>query len=142
MGSTSDVLMGYVQGNGKAANRAKAILNLNEEWTYRSPVFNPDLEERNERAFDKTEGSGSSKGFLQIFPNPAKNYVTVDFVVYEDGELRLRLIDEQGRVVYGSQALVNKSDMLLVPLDVARGVYLIELYNEKETLVTQKVTVE
>jgi hypothetical protein len=135
-----NTLLHYIEKPGRASSQAKAILSLNNAWTYYSPVFDPELEAR--RLGVEQELIEPSKGTLDVFPNPAKDYVTVSYQVYEDSELSIRLVDELGRVMFGPMRLSSKEDMVVVPLNVNTGVYLLELCAADEALLVEKVIKE
>ena len=72
---------------------------------------------------------------LNIFPNPAINFISVDLISKMQGNFSLNVLNVLGEVIYHETVAVNgnlskRIDVVSLP----QGVYFLELKNEKITL--------
>lgn len=75
---------------------------------------------------------------VSFYPNPAKDYITIDFGQLASQSSTLEIIDINGKVVlnkeFSSNTLSNRVDVSFLP----KGVYLLRL-NSKENTITKKI---
>ena len=83
-------------------------------------------------AFEKAQG-------LSVFPNPTTDKVVVA-LSGNDKLARTTVFDAQGRVVYENHTLVNQLE--IATANWARGIYIVQVQNEKGHLSTQRLSVQ
>lgn len=66
---------------------------------------------------------------VRLFPNPAKEYVTISFLHSVFTACRVRIIDIMGKEVYSQSLFIQKQDSLPVS-NFAPGIYVVELNYE------------
>jgi len=71
-------------------------------------------------------------GNIRIYPNPAKNVIHIDFEKEYAG-IQIRISDLTGRVIEENQYL--RSSQISIPLELPKGLYLIELYSGSDKAV-------
>jgi hypothetical protein len=76
---------------------------------------------------------------ISCFPNPSSNNVTVDFVLTENADVKLEVVDLSGRLVYESEELnytIGQHSMNIESNQWTKGIYFIKLNaNEKSKTV-------
>jgi hypothetical protein len=75
---------------------------------------------------------------LMVYPNPAKDYVTVSLAKVTKAEARLMLYDFSGKLLY-SKSMVNSTELDLSTY--SQGVYMVKVISNGQTF-TQKVVRE
>lgn len=85
--------------------------------------------------------STSIKADLKIYPNPAKNKISLDVKGYEPGMVAVRIMDNKGKQVReDSRLLVNGTEEVVMFLSLQPGIYYI-LLKQKDKLVRKKLVV-
>ena len=74
---------------------------------------------------------------FKLYPNPARRQVTIETLA---GHYNYRILDVTGQTLMSSTAAIHGS--LTIDLDQEPGVYLVELYNEKEHKVQKLIIAE
>jgi Secretion system C-terminal sorting domain len=74
---------------------------------------------------------GADKSIL-VFPNPVKDFLTVNFTGLTDGNYKVELIDNIGKLIYQTQTEVNESNRTfqLKVNEVAAGNYFLRVQNK------------
>ena len=93
----------------------------------------------------KTSGAvASTPDRIQVYPNPFNNAATVQFQVQQSTNMRLELLDAQGKValqLYNGIAEAGTFQATLQRNQLPAGVYLLQMVTSEE-VVTKKVIIE
>ncbi len=78
---------------------------------------------------------------LQVFPNPATNFITVSFESTRPQDVDLLLIDLLGNIIQGRKinAIEGKNSLLMDLSDVSKGIYTITLIDKDKTTTVLKL---
>lgn len=72
---------------------------------------------------------------IRIFPNPATDYLTVEFGTTRSDKGIINLMDISGRIVYQKDVQRNKSYTHTIDLSTfEKGIYIIKIYNEEYSI--------
>lgn len=78
---------------------------------------------------------------LKLYPNPAKDYLTVEYDVLFVKEAKLQIYNSIGAVVY-TKTLVEKKDNLRIPVsEYKNGLYFCSLQIDGKLLNTRKILI-
>ena len=82
---------------------------------------------------------------LNVYPNPAKDYLNLSFPLEEDSEVKLMISDVMGRVITHQQVYLNeqlgKGTMQLSTSHYQPGIYFISLKLKGKRMVSKKFIV-
>lgn len=81
---------------------------------------------------------------LEVYPNPAYDYVNIQYETDHDDQLYLSIVDLSGKEAYYSEYYVN-SGQNLIELDISRlidGLYIIQIADSKGKKMIRKLTVQ
>ncbi|MDR1542906.1 MAG: thiol protease/hemagglutinin PrtT [Prevotellaceae bacterium] len=80
-------------------------------------------------------------GDISIFPNPAKDFVTVDFKDFTAEIYKITIYNMQGKQIL-TEKITNSAKEINIPLsDITNGVYLLQIHSEKGVL-TEKLIIK
>ena len=86
----------------------------------------------------KTE---ETKISLKVYPNPAKNKITLDVAGFDAGLVTVKITDTKGKIWReDNRLLTNVTDEIVMFLTLPPGIYSISL-NEKAKIVKKKLIV-
>ena len=81
------------------------------------------------------------KPSLKIYPNPAKNKISLQVTGFETGMAKVRIMDDKGKVVREDDRLLNNGiDEINMFLQLQAGIYFISV-SEKSKVVRKKIMV-
>ncbi len=81
------------------------------------------------------------KPSLKIYPNPAKNKISLQVTGFETGMVKVRIMDDKGKVVREDDRLLNNGiDEINMFLQLQAGIYSISV-SEKNKVVRKKLIV-
>jgi len=83
-------------------------------------------------ATDSKSKSKTEKEGLYVFPNPANDFIIIDYALEMDGELRL--ITQEGRVVYSRNINADKNQILIRLNNFSPGFYIASLTQGRKVL--------
>ncbi len=125
----------YAQYNDRAANKAISLLQLNGQWEINEPLYLPNGGVPRSLQVNEI----SENGLLSVFPNPAKEYFTVDFKIEKNHSLaEVQVINNIGVVVYARE-LVRDENQIIVNNNFASGAYTIRILLDGNTYKTEKI---
>ena len=83
----------------------------------------------------------NAKPSLKIYPNPAKNKISIQVTGFETGMAKVRIMDDKGKVVREDDRLLNNGiDEINMFLQLQPGIYFI-IVSEKNKVVRKKILV-
>jgi len=106
---------------------------------YNEPVILPEPQTKSvkvEHLIPSIPLIGSS---LHIFPNPANDYVTIEYELMENGSLVLNSID--GKMVFTLELPAGKDQRIVPTQELSPGTYVINLLAGNETIASVKLTI-
>ena len=99
---------------GQAGAYARGVLILNGASDYKEPVYLPDVMVNRKL---KTNNKLPETDYINVYPNPADKYVTVEYKIETESEnLVLKVSDAGGRNVF-VRKLAFKEDSLLIDIE-------------------------
>jgi hypothetical protein len=114
------------------------ILVANNLLTYQEPYLLPDLT-KSSRVKLPVQNSNKSGGLLKIFPNPAKDFITIEYHLSDksySGEFFI--VDASGRLLYTKQASLLKDQFVVDVRQYKAGNYLVQLRSDNKIIATAK----
>jgi len=127
---------------GDAGRKARAILLMNDASTYMEPVFRTDIIVAPKSvAYNNTFNSNEPS--FSIYPNPAKEYISVEYKLIEQKDIiQLVISDISGKIIK-QQQLYHLQDIIIVKtLDLPTGTYTCSLYNGSRCAFTSKIVIK
>lgn len=84
----------------------------------------------------------SDGSFLRVFPNPARDCITIDYQYYmAEFPARLCIIDAKGAPVYECSLFSDKDQIVLSTRDLADGIYMLLITRNNRSFTTLKFSV-
>ncbi|MCO5261355.1 MAG: T9SS type A sorting domain-containing protein [Lentimicrobium sp.] len=107
---------------------ALSLMVAHQLFDYQEPYLVPDLTKSMEVKKPKAQTSEISNGTIRIYPNPGKDYIIIEYAVYEfNGSLYYQLTDQSGKVVKTSN-LGKRADQIIIDTrELSSGSYYIKL---------------
>ncbi len=121
---------------------ARDILIAAGLMDYEEPIILPDILKSSEVIENETFGFDDKPEVLNVFPNPAEDYIIVDYNTEGYfGDILLSIIDLTGKPVYAEVCSINRDQKVVNTKDWKAGVYLITLYVNGRTIESKKVSI-
>ena len=79
---------------------------------------------------------------FEVFPNPIKDQININNKSELTGKYSISLMDISGRMVFERQQTISAGQNIISIPQIAKGIYLLELKNDKGTQFSQKVVKE
>ncbi len=101
-----------------------------------------DLSEEFEVTIDNCTGiEDIENDFFSIFPNPANNYLNIEFGASETGKCRLDILNILGHVMYSDHNIsLNSEKSLQINIsDYPEGIYIIRIQTDNSTIYQKKI---
>lgn len=120
------------------SSAARSLLVANNLLTYQEPYLLPDLT-KSSRVKLPVQNSNKSGGLLKIFPNPAKDFITIEYHLSDksySGEFFI--VDASGRLLYTKQASRLKDQFVVDVRQYKAGNYLVQLRSDNKIIATAK----
>jgi len=136
-----ELLHKYGQRANTTAGHAIALLRLNGINTYREPVYFPD-EIAQLRVAQHTEEIINQNKLL-IYPNPANDYVTIDYTISKSdaADLSILITDILGKQVYQEKLSYPQDEVIIMTNQLPQGQYFCILKDSNEVIKTDKFIV-
>ncbi len=84
----------------------------------------------------------SNKASVKLFPNPAKNKAELEVNGFEPGQVKLQIVDINGKLLRDDQRLlVTGNENIVIMFALQPGIYFI-LVKQKDKLVKKKMIVQ
>lgn len=119
----------------------EAAAELCVEWDLSSE---PLVGEAGEHDIDETTIASTQATYLEVFPNPARDYLNLLFKTVEtDRQISLQVLDVNGKILFNENRYLTKGDdrIRLDDLSLNNGVYFIRVKSEGALLSGQFVIV-
>jgi hypothetical protein len=118
-----------VNGNRLDCKYLKSTGVVYDEFT----IINPD---GSNPAPVSVQNSGALITDSRVYPNPAKDYLQVEFRLAHDSETNITVLDFNGRAIFSETAksYSGENRKLFNINDLAPGNYIVNIKTEKETL--------
>ena len=131
----------YVEKGGIAGDKAFKLLYVNNAVYNLETVHKPS-EYITPRSAKISIGDNSANPSFAIYPNPAKDYLTIDYKLIEQkGTIQIVITDLSGKLVY-NQDLHSLEDMVLIKLDnLLPGTYICSLFNGNDCDFSEKFVI-
>ena len=114
------------------------LLQYDEEYSYTEPVIFPSISAK--RMAKVIEEETSVESFIKVYPNPAKDYISVDYKL-DNNKGRLEIVDNIGRILYCINDLSLNGTELIHLSKFSPGIYKIVFYSNGEITETKQFSV-
>ena len=131
----------FLEGRKKTSNIPKETLDLPIVDTPTSKDFKK-LGQDFEVTIDNCTGiDENDHGFFRVFPNPASNYLNIDFDAAQAGKCRLSILNILGHIMYTDHNISIQSDhSLRINLeDYPEGIYIIRILTDQNVICQKKI---
>lgn len=139
-----NVLKTFVNKQNISAARAMVVLAANDKLDYKEPVYLPKATDADltVRSYSKSLAGTLPPDFLKLYPNPARDYFTVEYCFASDDKpMVLKVTDIQGKVVYTEKLRQKQNRLLIDSKNLETGMYYISIMAGKRLIKTQSVQV-
>jgi hypothetical protein len=113
---------------------------LNNTSDYIEPVYKPQpvLEER----LFKQNISINNNPYFSVYPNPAKEYINVEYMLTEQlGALQIAITDVTGKIYLQKELMHLQDIVILKTVDLPEGSYNCSLYNGNKLVYNSKIII-
>ncbi|MCD4698166.1 MAG: T9SS type A sorting domain-containing protein [Bacteroidales bacterium] len=122
---------------------ARDILIAAGLMEYEEPIILPEILKSSEIIADEPLYPSDKPEVLKVFPNPAKDYIIVEYNTEgELGDVFLRINDITGKPVHAKVYTTNRDQVVISTKEWKSGVYLISLSINGKTIESTKVTIK
>lgn len=114
--------------SASVSSAARSIMVAHNLLEYDEPYLNPDLTKIAEVKKPKAEAAGKSNEVIRIFPNPGKDFITLEYSLGDDlNSYSYEVSDQTGKIVIKG-SLGRSADQIIIDThDLASGNYYINL---------------
>lgn len=128
------------EGNDLVASCSRSILLTNGLIEYNEPILLPNEMFKSTKVDRNYNIVNNSQ--LIIFPNPASQWITVEYDLQSIGDTKavLNIIDATGRVVRSIKLHGNMNSIVVDLTSLQKGFYICKLINGKHTVSSKKFT--
>lgn len=136
-----DQLVYFTELNNTVAAEAIGLQRLNGINTYNEPAYFPTESEKSNSLNDVKEKIVFETD-LNIYPNPAETYFTLDYSLVECSEnCIIVVVDASGKILFNKE-LMNDNDMILISTENWRsGIYSCSLIVDGKSIISKKISI-
>lgn len=117
-----------IYGSPVVSSSARGILIANNLLEYNEPYLEPDLTKSAEIRKPRTNSTQNSTESVRVFPNPGKDYVTIDYNLGDNHTSgSYEIADQTGKMVKKGNLSRTANQFVLDTHDLAPGNYYISL---------------
>ncbi|MDY0104575.1 MAG: T9SS type A sorting domain-containing protein [Lentimicrobium sp.] len=125
-----DELFALADDDNAAGISARNLLAAYRLLDYEPSVTLPDTGLKATPVFNKPKIQGNlSQEMLQVFPNPADDYIVIAYQLEKEGELSI--VSQDGRIVYSQSIAPGKNQVIIRINHLASGVYIARMAEGK-----------
>lgn len=137
-------LQTLAKNKGRVAGYAQNILCFFYDICYEKELaFNEPQTKSNIIPNSKTEELNNILYEVKLFPNPAKDYTSIQWEIYDElNNAHYRIVDLNGRELLKGVLSDNKGEQVIDTRKLGQGFYIIGIYNNNEMKVNRKLIVE
>jgi len=127
--------------NNTVAAKAIALQQLNGDYSYIEPVFEPEGGDKS-NSINQIRTLLINENKMLLFPNPAHRYFTVEYQITDPFENAVLVVfDISGKMIIQKE-ISYSIDQLVIPVENwPTGQYTITLMADGKTIVTQKTVI-
>jgi hypothetical protein len=81
-------------------------------------------------------GPNGTESMIRIAPNPARQFITINFKIWGIRQLNMEIYDDRGRKVLAQKNITDGAEVSIANL--LQGIYMIKLYDDKNKINTVK----
>ena len=130
------------RGNNYANAYARNILIVADSLQYNEPIILPSVQNKMMHKKPKTTNGNEEETMLKVFPNPAKNYFTVDYKLSKtSGSAVIEIDDLTGKKLRVLQLNDKQNQLIIETKDLQTGIYYIRLLIDGATSKIQKISI-
>jgi len=110
---------------------------------YEEPIVIPEILKSSEVTADETFNSFDSPEILNVFPNPANDYVVVDYIAEgKNGIVLLSIIDLNGKPMFAEVQNEIRNQKVISTTNWKSGIYLVTVSVNGSTIKSRKLTIK
>ncbi|OYT12615.1 MAG: hypothetical protein B6I19_09485 [Bacteroidetes bacterium 4572_114] len=120
---------------------ARNILLAMDETSYTEPVILPDLYKSTEalEAYHKLLETVPPK-YIMVKPNPAKDYIVLEYMLEQEGNILIEISNMNGNKMYGHKALSRRDEITIDTRSWQPGIYIVTLIQDDKLIESSKFT--
>jgi hypothetical protein len=140
--ASEDLLLIESSSDGLIQALARNILLSENMITYDEPFIFPDQSLKSTKYKKHNSIIKITDNSLRLYPNPALNYVIVDYSVTESASNQsIKIIDISGRIYYELAYLEPKGYMIIPLKDLSNGIYIFQLCQNRLPVISKKLII-
>jgi hypothetical protein len=138
---TTNLMVLAQNDNLVAGAYARDLLIAAGKLAYEEPILNDDGL-KTEITRKEHKGLSATEKTLNLFPNPAKHYVTIAYSLEEEpANATIMMTDATGRMVKQLQISAKKDQVILPLSDMQPGTYIIQLLRNNKVIASEKLSI-
>jgi len=132
------ILQSHTQNSNAIAGKAIALLKMNGIDAYQEPVYFPEEVEQELRIAQYVEEEVNEYKLL-LYPNPADEYLIMEYAIIESSEASLLTITNiNGQVVHQEKLNYPQDELVIITDKLPAGQYFCTISNSSKTVKTEK----
>ena len=132
----SEALTNFILSPSYAvSSAAKSILVAHNLLDYKEPYLEPDLTKSTEISIPKTNSAQESTEAIRVYPNPGRDYITIEYNIgndYTSGSYEI--VDQSGKVVKKGTLNHSTDQVVLDTRALTPGNYYISLISNNKSV--------
>lgn len=136
-----EMLMQFAQNDDMSGYKARAILQANGIRGLVYPIYEPGMTIAPRSARIKDQPN-SQEPYINIYPNPAKEYIYIDYKLAEqNGPLQIVITDMTGKTILQQELFEIQDIVIIKTIDLKEGTYNFSFYNGKSVAFNNKIVI-
>ena len=121
---------------------ARNILLSENIISYNEPLIFPDLSLKSNKFRKHNSKLAITENTLKLYPNPAMNYVIVEYSLTESSSCQyIKILDMSGRICYDIAIHEPKGYMIIPIKDLSNGIYIFQLCQNRLPVISKKLII-
>ena len=134
-----NALQSFEAEGGIAGAYARGLLDYFNSSTYSEPLFLPEI--MMSRKVIVSKGNKEDSSYLKVYPNPAKDFISVDYNLGEDAVAVIKILNYEGKLIQTIEISESINTKLLSVKDFSQGNYIICLVKNGRIIDSESVTI-